>query len=204
MEWVTQLSHHATKQAVVLQFICHAASIDCSVCFRCWIHKSRGASAAFRCSGLLNFLFFFSSAAVELNIWELAAWRTPSAKNKHGWMNPLGLKKKERDRERESYLSWFSCHSHAVLCITSKDASPKQSRTQPELWVWLQMLLVSARFYECVWTGSQSWLVCEREQLLQKSVRFCVQNCHLRPPDWTAIAINNIWYLTLHLQDQQQ
>lgn len=58
MEWVTQLSHHATKQALVLQFICHAASIDCAVWFRCWIHKSSCASVAFCCSEWLKPFFF--------------------------------------------------------------------------------------------------------------------------------------------------
>lgn len=47
MEWVTQPSHHATKQAAVLQFICQAVSIDGCVWFRCCIHKSRCASGPF-------------------------------------------------------------------------------------------------------------------------------------------------------------
>lgn len=98
--WVTQLRHHATKQAVDLRFICHAISIDWAVWFCCFIHKSHQMLSVLRV--LLCWIIAGTENAAEINIWELVVWRMLSIRG----VNTAGLEREEGPGYSQGYVTF--------------------------------------------------------------------------------------------------
>lgn len=105
-------------------------------------------------------------------------------------MNPLGLKKKKREKElfvvvQMSFPRCALLHVQGRIAETITHSTRALKSNYKCFWfllVFMNVFLNQLTVLTGVWEGTVTY----------KNVYFCLQNYHPQPPDWTAAAINDI------------